>query len=315
MRKNKFKKAIPLLVIILLMIVMVSACGRNVNKLSSVGAKTQFASYSQSVCAGECAFELLFFCTAEDLQRWKKENIEDMWIKIGENQTDVSIINLNVSENPIYERYYVGYLTIYGSFKESSGKMALNVQTKYDSEIREYDLGVCSVIDTRFSENVDIVEMMCGGVVKEDEDENVCTYGIIVHINVAEDIYINEIHLGLDNVGLDTENYLIFTPVEYKNSVYKNIDEVTFDKYYENAYVKKYVTDIDAVADIKLEKGEYYMYFPVEYIENTPVICQGVVNIEYTTSDGTRNNFISNCFPYFTEFGKSEESLKMMFEE
>lgn len=101
---------------------------------------------------------------------------------------------------------------------------------------------------------------------------------------------------------------------EYKEKIEKSLDETTFDEINKDAYKKKRVSSIKKTIDLRLKKGEYYIYFPLVFIsDETPGLNRSVIKLKYTNSRENSIHFISNCFPYFSEFSKSEMILKDIF--
>ena len=108
---------------------------------------------------------------------------------------------------------------------------------------------------------------------------------------------------------------IIFSPQEYKEKIENSLDETRFDEIYKDAYTKKKVDSLKNTIDLDLKKGEYYIYFPLTFTEDeTPALIQSVIKLEYTDGKAGNGNicFISDCFPYFSEYTKSETVVKHM---
>lgn len=275
----------------------------------------KFVPYMQSIATGNNEFDLLFYCDDEVKSAWVKDNIEEISIQIGKsNTTSMSVEDIELTDDG---EYCKGILKVTGEFEqECSGDMSLLVLMKNNQEKQKYELGECAVVDNNKTNYSDINQLQCGGVVKTDEKENVCTYGIIVHVEIGSDISIKKIDLALDQVGVDTDNYVIYSSQEYKERIEKSLDETTFDKINKDAYKKKRVSSIKKTIDLHLKRGEYYIYFPLVFMSSeAPGLVQSVIKLKYTNNRGEDISFISNCFPYFSEFSKSEMIVKDMFND
>lgn len=273
----------------------------------------KFVNYMQSIATGDNEFDLLFYCDDAVKSAWAKDNIEEVSIKIGESNTTVmSVENIELTNEGKYCR---GVITLTGEFdQECSGVMSLLVLMKNNKEEQRYALGECAVVDNNKTDYSDINQLQCGGVVKMDDKENVYTYGIIAHVETDCDLSIKKIDLALDQVGLDTNNYVIYSPQEYKQKIEKSLDETTFDEINKDAYKKRKVSSLKKTINLQLKKGEYYIYFPLVFMSDAlPGLVQSVIKLKYMNSKGKEISFVSNCFPYFSEFSKSESVVNDMF--
>lgn len=301
------------------MILALVACGKD-SKVSNDAMKTCFIEYAQSIVAGENVLDLIFYCNENDLTRWRMENIEELYIEIQDKENGNSkivegeISYLDVSEKAIFDAYYAGAIGVKGNFREASGNAYLCIQNKDDTEVKKYELGVCNIIKKENKEFEEINEFVCGGVVKADEQENVFTYGIVIHMGVENAITISGIDLGIDMVGIDNEEYIIYTPEEYQSQIFDSLEQTTFDQIVEEAYTKKYVEELDSTLNLTLEKGEYYIYFPLEYVNSSQLtVEQSIIRINYTTQDMKDFTYVSDCYPYFVEYSKSQDTLEELF--
>ena len=275
---------------------------------------SQFNQYSQSCCTSSTVFELTFFTKAEEVSKWDENNIIYSALKIGNVGVEVEIDSIVLSENLIYETYYMGYMTLNVDLKETSGTALLQIQFADEETVREFDLGNISVLDNGTTNYADVAQMVCGGIVATDEDGNVFTYGVVIHCELLNDITITQIGFGLEDVGVDADACIVYTPAEYANGVRDAIDNTEFDQYCDSAYEKKYVDVIDGSADIQLSVGEYYLYFPIQFTgEDVPALNQGVIVLTYENASGSENTFISSSWPYFTEMSKPRAVLDEMF--
>ena len=274
---------------------------------------SRFVPYTQSITTGHNEFDLLFYCDEEDKSVWVKDKIDEVSIQIGKSNTTVmSMENVELVDSG---DYYKGIMKITGEFEqECSGDMYLLVSMKEKGKQQKYELGKCAVVDNSRTDYSDITQMQCGGVVKMDEKENVYTYGVITHVETGRDISIKKIDLALEHIGLATDQYVIYSHKEYKEKIENSLDETTFDKICKDAYIKKRVDFLNNTIDLDLKKGEYYIYFPLVFTENdTPGLVQSVIRIQYTNGTDKEKGFVSNCFPYFSEFSKNETVVKNMF--
>lgn len=95
----------------------------------------------------------------------------------------------------------------------------------------------------------------------------------------------------------------------------KSVKEPSMDKIYKKAYKKKVVDSLDSSINLKLKRGEYYIYFPFLFTDkDVPSVTSAVLRISYK-ADGKKQQYISESSSYFTEYMKSEFILEKMFEE
>lgn len=315
MHRKSNKKELIYRGIFCLMLFCLTGCtdGRKKEKAENTEGVSWFAPYTQSFAVGDNEFDLLFYCNEADKSAWAEDNIEEVSIQVGQSNTTImSVENIELADDG---EYCKGVMKVAGQFEqECSGDMSLLVLLKDKEEKQKYELGECAVVDNNKTDYSDINQLQCGGVVKTDDKENVYTYGIIAHVEVGRDISIKKIDLALDQVGVDTDNYVIYSPQQYKEKIEKSLDETTFDEINKDAYKKKRVSSIKKTIDLRLKKGEYYIYFPLVFIsDETPGLNRSVIKLKYTNSRENSIHFISNCFPYFSEFSKSEMILKDIF--
>ena len=310
--KNSKKKIWHGWIICLLMLCL-TGCNERQNKKDT--GKTEgvswFAPYTQSLGIGANEFDLLFYCDKADKSVWAKENIGDVLIRIGTDTTEMSVKSIELTDDG---EYYRGTIKLTGTFSnECWGDMYLLVSEKDKEEQQKYELGECYVIDNRETDFTDISRLQCSGVLKTDEKENIFTYGVILNIETECEITIRKIDLALYRTGLDTDHYIIFSPQEYKSKVEGCVEETRFNEIFKDAYIKKTADRLNNTIELDLKKGEYYIYFPLVFEEeNIPGLIQSVVKLEYTDGKPGNGNisFVSDCFPYFTEPKKSEQTVK-----
>lgn len=309
-------RTIFLIIIIMLVCVGCTNKKNNKKKGNEVLHHTVFCRYSQSFCVGDNAIDLMLFTDDKDVGNWTIDNLDSAKIQIGYVVVPAEIQMLEIEDKLLYDKYHRGNMVVTADLQECSGDAFLCIKFKGEDEIVKYPLGSYGVSDYSNNSYDGIVQLVSGGVIKTDEEGNVFTYGVIVHCEIGKELTITKVDFGLDSAGLSTDKYVIYSPDEYKNNIRTSLDEVTFDQHVSNAYEKRFVSKINNEANILLGKGEYYLYFPVEYIDSeSPVVSQATICISYMTSEGVEGSFVSNCNPFFMEYTKDEQVIDKMFSE
>lgn len=90
----------------------------------------------------------------------------------------------------------------------------------------------------------------------------------------------------------------------------------TWDTVWKDALTEKKVDLLDGSMNLSLEKGEYYIYFPFEFLqEGEPAVVQSVVRMEYGSAGKEKNYYVSQPFTYFEDRWKSDSFLKEIFKK
>ena len=230
--------------------------------------------------------------------------------------------------------------------------MSLLVKMADDSDLREFYVGKCSVLKSGGTDQKDIIQTYSSAVAKLDKDGNIVTYGNIVYIKTKKNIQIQNIDIALEEVGLDTKHYKIYSPKEFEaiadrlavkpcddyivfsleanDPEYVDImsedeeeDEkenkskgTSMNKIYKKAYKKQVVDSLDSSINLKLKRGEYYIYYPFLFTDiDVPSVINAVLRISYKVDGKQKQQYISETSSYFMEYMKSKSVLKKMFEE
>ena len=305
------KKYFCFTVVFLLAMTCFYGCGKNEIDLEDA---TRFIEYSQSCATNNTTMDFTFFTKKPGLALWSNERILGCSIKVGNVETPARINQVDVSDRPIYDEYYMGNISVNADLKEAQGEACLVIQFDTEESVCEFSLGTLSILDNGSTTFDSVSQLIAGGVVATDENDNVFTYGIIVHCEIAEPITITEIGLGLNNVGLIADDCIIYTPSEYQGDIVDLIDNTEYDQLVPMAYTKQYAEYIDKSADIELDAGEYYIYFPVVITDDdVPAVNQASIVFKYRAQSGEDHTFVSSSWPFFSEMTKSVDMLEKMF--
>lgn len=293
---------------------------------AKIEGKTCFASYNQSISLKDGYFTYLFFCDKTDKERWDRLNVQSIYRKVADYRQRMIINAILIEDELVYGNYYRGILALEGRpGSVCSGEMSLLVKMADSKVIREFHLGKCSVEKSSGTDQKDILQAYSSAVAKPDKDGNIATYGNIVHIKTKKDIKIQNIDIALEDVGLDTKHYKIYSPKEYKavagritvepcdeymvssleendpegidildedikedETKTKSVKGPSMDKIYKKAYKKKVVDSLDPSINLKLKRGEYYVYFPFLFTDkDVPSVTSAVLRISYK-ADGKK---------------------------
>lgn len=299
------------LIISLIFCIFGMGCGKE-----STEPQTEFMKHSRSFPTGEVWLDLIFASNEEDVTNWSMDFIDHVEMRIENENFPLEIESLQIEERARYGKYYQGTIIVEGILdKGMSGKAYLQVYFKDKEGYSEYEIGQIAVIDKANSAHDIITYALAGGVVEEDHSGKIRTYGVIVHWKVAEEIIVTSLDFGFDNLGVSSDDYIIYTPQQYQSGIKSAIENDKFDKYVNDAYETHMVSEINKSVDITLTEGEYYIYFPIEVCgEDIPELDQGALKIKYQTKSGKTGILVTNSWPYFSNLRISEEELIEMFQ-
>lgn len=279
--------------------------------------RTVFAEYLWSLNAQEQVMEFVFFSAQTDTDRWTEQNIEEVSVKIGEETASAQVTSVSMQDEILYDRYYRGTICLtvdFSSFSGHCGEASLCVLFSDEAQVTEYDLGSIAVVPEALQEDAVITQLVTGGVVREDDEENVMTYGIIAHLNAAEAVEISSMSFGLDSAAVLSDEAVLYSYEEYQDTVYAALENTTFDELVSDAYLRTTVTDPGTQCALTLDAGEYYIYLPVGYASGTDAaLIQAALVVEYTAASSA-GTYVSSSNPYFSEFTKSQTVLEEMFD-
>ena len=212
-----------------------------------------------------------------------------------------------------YGKYYRGTLYVKGNIaNEVSGEAYLRVYFEGKEECVEYPIGQIAVMNA--VEAGAITHAVLNGIVAEDQSGTIRNYGIMAHVKVAEKIVITGLDFGFDNLGLCGKSSMVYTPEQYKAGIDSAMENDRLNVYVRDAYQVHRVDRINEDAEICLEEGEYYIYFPIVVSEEqVPELDQGALEITYVSDDGEAGVFVTNSCPYFTAPNRAEAELDQMF--
>ncbi len=187
-----------------------------------------------------------------------------------------------------------------GEFSETEGDAYLILRFASETERRTYYLGEISILDSGENAGTEIQSLVSGGVVLQDEDGWVNTYGVVIHCTIANPITLIGLGFGLENMGLDGSRAVIYSPQEYQKEIYTAIEQSCLDEVMADAYQMQYGDSFSEETQITLEEGEYYIYLPImKREENHMTIDQGTYVIRYLTENGEEKTLVSGCWPFF----------------
>lgn len=306
--------------------------------------ETKFVKYTRSLPVGDGYLRLPFYCSEGDIANWDKWNITSMYIQIGENRTELQYMQgtISVETMPMYDRYYSGELILYGTFEKACfGTMYLIVKMRDEERERKYNVGQCSIVEGSKKEKQAVSCIEAGAVANTDENNDMCTYGNIVHLKVKEDITIHSIDLGLPDVSLDTGNCIIYSDKEYKavskgicgelatdnyETYYLEINRpwgmseeqrrtASWNKLWPDCYKKNVGEAPGTDLHLKLKKGEYYIYFPFIFKDKDSLSVVGsVLQCTYSCNSSHNLHYVSKSNPYFLEYRKDQAYLDKLFQ-
>ncbi len=284
----------------LVIFLLVGGCAKE-EEISQVNAAgTEFYRLYQSYPAGNVSLDRSFYVTEEDLDLWKEAEIAESYVQIGYKTVGVSLEQVQISENRIYNTFYIGYMVISGEFSETEGDAYLILRFASETERRTYYLGEISILDSGENAGTEIQSLVSGGVVLQDEDGWVNTYGVVIHCTIANPITLIGLGFGLENMGLDGSRAVIYSPQEYQKEIYTAIEQSCLDEVMADAYQMQYGDSFSEETQITLEEGEYYIYLPImKREENHMTIDQGTYVIRYLTENGEEKTLVSGCWPFF----------------
>ena len=282
-------------------------------KVGEKDAETHFAQYSYSLSEGENTFDLMFFSNVSLEEKWTMDNISGVVLSVGDDGYQADLLSVNVSNEQIYDEYYMGTVSLSAELPAKSGQLSLECTFRNEGITEQYSLGIASVQEVDIDDEI-ILNAVSGGVVKSDDSGAVNNYGLILHIDVADSINILKLDLGLEEVGLDLADAIIYSEEEYHSGIYDAICDCTFDSYVEDCYKEKLAATISDTS-LEVKTGEYYIYVPITRMsEETPQLVTGTIKINYKLDENVLS-YTAVTSPYFSEYTKSEEYLKQMFGE
>lgn len=306
--------------------------------------ETHFIPYRRSLPAHKLLdLRFSFYCSEGDIEKWDLYNISSAYIQIGEKRTKMSYMDgtLVVDTEPVYDQYYSGDFVLSGEFEEPcSGTMYLIIEMRGEDRERKYNVGQCCIVEDHDTEKQSILCKEMGAIANIDENKNLFTYGNILHIKVNENITINRMDFGMQDVCLDAENCKVYSEKEFKNlskgitqlwtddyivyplrlnaatSQNKNTQIAAWNRVWSDCYKKKQGNTLASEVRIELEKGEYYIYCPFVFKEkNAESVIESVFHCTYFGKENKELHYVSEPTTYFREYTKEINYLNELFEK
>lgn len=340
--RKKFKKKLKASVFLFLIVALFVLAGCENGQKSD--SETHFIPYKRSLPVHKLIdLRFSFYCTEGDIENWDLYNISSAYIQIGEIRTKMSYMGgtLVVDTEPVYDHYYSGDFVLSGEFEEPcSGTMYLIIRMNGEDRERKYNVGQCCIVDDKGAEKQPLLCMEMGAIANIDENNNLFTYGNILHIKVKEDITINKMDLGLQDVWLDTKNCRVYSKKEYKElskgiiqlwtddyiayplrlnaatNQNANTQTAAWDKVWSDCYKKKQGAAPVSDVQIKLEMGEYYIYCPFVFGEKNPgSVIESVFQCTYYCKGNKKFHYVSDPNTYFREYTKGIDYINELFKD
>lgn len=89
----------------------------------------------------------------------------------------------------------------------------------------------------------------------------------------------------------------------------KNLEDI-----WRRVYQKQRSDTLHTSIDLRLQKGEYYIYFPFQFSQEDLNVPRSVIRIVYSTDGRDNICYVSEALDYFYEYSKSESAVKKLFD-
>ena len=313
MKKNRISFRIALktlfFVIVFICQISLSSCGKNND--AEIPHGSVVVMNNQSVVAGSVSLEYVFYTTKEELSLWTEESIDSVAVYVNDKKYSAELDYVVTEEKAVWDYYYAGQLCVTVNDLNEGGSVVLEVAFN-DQSIKTYDAGNVGVIQKQENDGRVHIDAL-GGVVAEDDDGMVWSYGIILKCYVYNTVTIRTIDFDIEELGLSLENAVVYTTEEYKKEILSAILNTNYDEYVADAYKRHYSENLNDTGTITLESGEYYLYLPILWKnEDGYQIAQGAVNVTYESEEGVYVE-TSGQFPFYSSTACSYKMLKELF--
>lgn len=310
-------------IIIILLILLLPAC----READGGAVITEFVERTYCFDSGSGLINLTFYTNGESSGVWAADKIISVEI-VSENKTlKASISQLDVDGSPLYSagdrNYYHGMMAVeFSGLDASLGLASLKVNF-VNGDTKSFPIGQIGYL----------ADPMKGMQPAGEEDYFRCfEYGtmnaavyltesgvlkipaIAVNVSVLEHTTIASFDMGLNNIGLDAANAIVYTEEEYQSAVSEPLEKMELDKVIPGVYDNKETGAVNGACGITLEPGVYFIILPVVTVEGAgaPKLIHTGIDIEYISND-KKGLFHIQCNPLYMEYFHVEEEVLSLF--